>query len=283
VLLAPILQAVWIKEMENVGEGIYEGDMELRPEQARRMKDGSVVYGSVQRQWPGVIPYALSSEMSRDRNAVAQIEAAIADYHKFTCLKFKKRTNERAYIYFRDGRGCLSPVGYSGRVNHIQLARNCRRKGTIMHEIGHSIGFYHEQSRPDRDNYITVHYGNILSNLAYAFNKHSSINSLGTPYDFSSMMHYGAYAFSKNRQKTITTNDPANQRLIGQRRGFSSTDIKQINLLYKCDGFSPPPQTAPPCVDHHRRCQEWADRGECKKNPRYMLRWCKKACKVCSA
>ncbi len=58
---------------------------------------------------------------------------------------------------------CSSPVGYRGRVNSIKLARGCLRKGIIIHEIMHTLGFFHEQSRPDRDRYVTINWHNIPS------------------------------------------------------------------------------------------------------------------------
>lgn len=75
---------------------------------------------------------------------------------------------------------------------------------------------------------------------AIQFKKYGTdkINSLGIPYDYQSIMHYGEKAFSKNRKNTIETLDPKKQSLIGQRKGLSKLDIRQINLLYKCNGKS---------------------------------------------
>merc|ERR1712038_123224 len=100
----------------------------------------------------------------------------------------------------------------------VTLARGCRSRKTIVHEFGHAIGFQHEQTRPDRDNYVTIHTSNIKSGSAFNFNKKSSAyaNSYGIPYDYSSVMHYGGTAFSRNGRRTITTKDPYWQSRIGR-------------------------------------------------------------------
>ena len=52
-------------------------------------------------------------------------------------------------------------MGRQGGKQDISIGNGCERKGTILHEIMHSIGFIHEQSRPDRDKYVKVLMDNI--------------------------------------------------------------------------------------------------------------------------
>lgn len=55
----------------------------------------------------------------------------------------------------------------------------------------------------------------------------------GGSYDFSSIMHYGNYAFSKNNKPTmISVKDPMLQ--FGQIEKLSETDILQLNSIYDC-------------------------------------------------
>ena len=64
------------------------------------------------------------------------------------------------------------------------------QKKVIVHEIGHAVGFYHEQSRSDRDDYVEILTSNIPSNKLHNFRKANTKN-MGVKYDYESVMHYG--------------------------------------------------------------------------------------------
>lgn len=83
-----------------------------------------------------------------------------------TCIRFAPRNqNETGYIFVArggPGTGCYSFLGRLGTVQQLNLENpGCIRKGIVMHEFIHAIGFYHEQSREDRDDYVTINWSNI--------------------------------------------------------------------------------------------------------------------------
>lgn len=120
-----------------------------------------------------------------------------------------------------------------GGAQVVSLNRNgCIYKGIVQHEINHSLGFYHEHTRSDRDNYVVINWQNISPSMQSNFNKENT-NNLNTPYDYSSVMHYGNTAFSINGLPTITP-IPNPTVAIGQRVDMSNIDIQRINTLYKC-------------------------------------------------
>jgi len=239
------------------------------------------------KKWPGgVVPYTFANGHFRSQWQRTVIQQAMNEYHRKTCIKFKPRSNERGYIQFVEGGGCSSMVGRTGNAQRVTLGRGCVNLGTVIHELMHAVGFWHEQSRADRDQYVYIDHRNIISGMAYNFEKYdlNKISHLGTAYDYCSVMHYPRNAFSRNGRDTIVPRK-ATRCTLGQKGGFSANDIKKINILYQCGGgVKPTPKPTPTgtCRDDNTGCAGWAARGECQKNPGYMLKSCRKSCKQCS-
>lgn len=102
-----------------------------------------------------------------------------------------------------------------------------------------TVGFWHEHTRPDRENHVVIERANILTGQEYNFNKLTAeeVNSLGLPYDYDSIMHYARNTFSKGTYlDTIFPVEIKGRKRpeIGQRLRLSEGDIAQANLLYKC-------------------------------------------------
>ena len=66
-----------------------------------------------------------------------------------------------------------------------------------VHELGHALGLWHEQSRSDRDAYIQIVWENIDEAHRYNFDQHLNDGKDFGVYDYQSIMHYAADAFSK--------------------------------------------------------------------------------------
>nr|BAI68364.1 hatching enzyme [Silurus asotus] len=177
------------------------------------------------------VPYTLSSVFSSsDTTAIAN---AMASFHNKTCIRFVPRTSETDYIKIESNDGCYSDVGKTGGSQVVSLSRfGCVYLGVVEHELNHALGFYHEHVRSDRDKYVTINWQNIDPTTKSNFDLKYT-NNLNTPYDYSSVMHYGNTAFSINDLDTITP-IPDPSVMIGQRQELSTIDIKRINILYNC-------------------------------------------------
>uniref|UniRef100_A0AAY5ECS5 Metalloendopeptidase n=1 Tax=Electrophorus electricus TaxID=8005 RepID=A0AAY5ECS5_ELEEL len=161
------------------------------------------------------------------------INNAMASFRKKTCIRFVPRTVEPDYISIKSLDGCYSAVGKTGGAQVLSLNRNgCVYHGIVEHELNHALGFYHEHTRSDRDNYVRINWQNIDPAMQSNFNKENT-NNLNTPYDYSSVMHYGNTAFSINGKDTITP-IPDALVAIGQRVELSTIDVKRIKILYEC-------------------------------------------------
>ncbi|XP_053305218.1 embryonic protein UVS.2-like [Spea bombifrons] len=180
------------------------------------------------------VPYTISPDFSADE--VDVITTAMQDFATLTCVQFIPRSSEPDFVQIISDSGCWSYVGRIGGRQDLSLAKtDCMRRGTIQHELNHALGFFHEQSRSDRDNYIDVITENIMPGFYENFNKYDT-NNLGLEYDYGSVMHYGRSAFSLRPGQADTIVPKPNKTVtIGQRYGLSNLDISKINKLYQCD------------------------------------------------
>ena len=74
---------------------------------------------------------------------------------------------------------CCSYVGRRGGEQYLSLGVGCLRFGIVTHELGHAVGFWHEQNRPDRSIYIDVIYDNVDSSKLLNFDPRS-LNEVNT-------------------------------------------------------------------------------------------------------
>ena len=160
------------------------------------------------------------------------------EWEYVSCVRFVERTNQYSYVYIHgDAEGCYSHVGFrNAGVQEINVAPYCDT-GSVVHEVGHTMGLWHEQSREDRNKYVRVRFRNIEPDRKGNFEKSSYSNPRGLPYDYDSIMHYGTDYFSKNGKDTIIvriTDRYIEQGSpeIGQRSHLSDGDIDIVNLMY---------------------------------------------------
>nr|AQM58333.1 venom astacin-like protein 2 [Pristhesancus plagipennis] len=189
----------------------------------------------------GRVPYVYHKDILPASRA--KIENAMRLLEAQTCAKFVPWDESMGenYLMVLANSGCFATVGFS-RSSQRYLNLNQRGclgyVGTIQHELLHVLGLEHEQSRPDRDNHVTILKENIKDGMEKNFKIVGTrdYSTLDVPYDYNSLMHYSAYSFSKNGKATVLPKDPTvDPEVLGQRKGPSEADLKKINILYKCN------------------------------------------------
>ena len=213
------------------------------------------------RLWPnGVVPFEFDGTVSAEQrtnflDAMSLWENA---FPEVTTVRFRARNGESGFAHLRvedpgfEG-GRVDHVGYNGGQVTMRIHPNkfsgSRVVGLIAHEFGHVLGLWHEQSRLDRDEFVSIIRSNIQTFFGFNFNFHiTSPQAFFGPYDYDSIMHYGACSFSRcnvdNEDPDCTCGDAdcttievvsrfANQQCdIGQRRRLSGMDKRVMAFRY---------------------------------------------------
>ncbi|GIY10622.1 zinc metalloproteinase nas-8 [Caerostris darwini] len=209
---------------------LYDGDMAgiEGPNDVER----NVIPGYYYR-WPNArVPYVIDQSLHGLDN---MFNAAFNNYHQHTCVRFVPRTTEYDYVYMFAGQGCYSMVGRVGGQQALSLGDGCLYVGTTIHELGHAIGFYHEQNRSDRDDYLYIYLNNVVYGMESNFAKlYPNQNILFTNFDYNSIMIYGNNAFSSNGYWTMeATNGQALYEPF-EKNSMTWSDIERVNRMYEC-------------------------------------------------
>jgi len=225
-------------EIEN-SRMIFDGDIVL-DHVAQKLPENGSAGGTIdylQYQWPKVgsvyqIPYTIdanSADVSNINTAVSQYNSTLAGV-----IQWVPQTTETDYVDFNLTAGNNSGEGfaYIGRIGGEQQITGAGNAtvATLLHEMGHTTGLWHEQSRPDRDSYVTVMLTNMINTLASnSEQQFDDLQSL-TLYDWGSIMHYNAWGFSKNGAPTLESIPPG--MVLSNSVGYSAGDVDAIKRLY---------------------------------------------------
>uniref|UniRef100_UPI003AAC45E7 meprin A, alpha (PABA peptide hydrolase), tandem duplicate 1 n=1 Tax=Centroberyx gerrardi TaxID=166262 RepID=UPI003AAC45E7 len=216
--------------LQNLGSdaNLIEGDI-LIPE-------GRNALVNKRYRWKFPIPYILGDDL--DLNAKGCVHQAFEMYRLKSCIDFKPYEGEKTYIKFEKRGGCFSSVGDQQTGQILSLGSGCDHKAVIEHELLHALGFYHEQSRTDRDDYVDIWLDQVIPGLEHNFNKYNDdfITDQNTAYDYESVMHYRPFSFNNASIPTITTKIREFYNIIGQYLDFSKLDTLRLNRMYNCSG-----------------------------------------------
>lgn len=161
-----------------------------------------------------------------------------------TNVCFKRRTTQGSYLKFK--KYTVEELGFSGGSSFLGKCNSCfdgqeikisaASDRVVRHEICHALGLLHEQSREDRDRFITINYDNILPFMGNNFDKAVFSSTDVGSYDFSSIMHYFSTAFGKTVNnvtlQTIVRRSNPSDNSFGFSNVLSAGDIAGINRMY---------------------------------------------------
>jgi len=288
-------------KQHNHSRCFFEGDILINPDEVDdEDRSATTRKGHLWDKYNGFVhvPYIISSSYSR--NERANILAAVQQYAKYTCIRWVQMDSSNSHYYkdyisiFR-GRGCYSMVGCQRKgKQYLSLGNGCATTvGTPVHEMMHAMGYWHEQSRPDRDRYVDVYLGNVEADKRYNFEtcKNKGCVTQNLPYDYKSVMHYPNKAFSVNGGVTLARKGCGSRTTgecqLGQYNGFSASDVKGLNILYGCSDSGTGGGGGgggEDCADKNTNCPNWAKGGYCTgQYEGYMTKNCAKSCKKCGS
>jgi hypothetical protein len=183
------------------------------------------------RAWKdGVVPYRFAPGAGNKLRT--RMEEAMATIAKSASVRFRPRGSETDYVTIRPGGSPQSMIGCSGGEQSLYLQPSSPPRD-YLHELCHLLGLFHEHTRPDRDQYITVRKENVqdaaLLPVLTAIEPRLDLR----PYDFASILHYPTDAFAKPGTLTLEPKAELPDGVVpGKGSRLSDGDVTALKQLY---------------------------------------------------
>jgi hypothetical protein len=178
------------------------------------------------------IPYAIDASLPNPM----RVEQAVAYFNEHTPVHFVQRTQETDALVFQPGdEHCYSALGRTGGLQPVRLSAGCQPQ-EIMHEMMHALGFVHEQSRPDRDSFVTILWDNIEPKYQTQFTtvpEGLMEAERGTAFDYHSIMLYRSDSFAVRAGAQTMRPAEGKPAIEPSKQGLSDGDISRLKRLYR--------------------------------------------------
>ncbi|WKY10778.1 hypothetical protein Q1695_002833 [Nippostrongylus brasiliensis] len=183
-------------------------------------------------RWPNNhLFYSFAASVTAKTKSI--VKQSLAYLQARSCLTFTEDATATDRVEVFTGSGCYSSLGWMGGVQQLSLGKGCDVIGLATHEFIHALGSLHEHARYDRDDHITVDLTNVTPELQGQFGKSDNLETVNyTPYEYGSVMHYGASTFTS---KGYSLKPKIGRYLQTEGSRYTTFyDLKMLNIYYKC-------------------------------------------------
>ena len=228
-------RTLWVQKIDD--EYVYQGDIVVAQDGVRPFFHGT---DDSDERWPnGDIPIVIDQSVFAEPQVLEPLYDAMNALMWQTEIRLVPRTRQRDYVNITmgnmiPGAAARSWPGRRGGAQDLTIGHGFSGPaGTLLHEFLHAAGVYHEQSRPDRNMHVYFDLTGLSEEAKQNFDRRDG-QSIGG-YDYSSLMHYGPWAFNVGRQtifcKIIRYPMPCPANM-GQRDAMTQADIAGLDQLY---------------------------------------------------